>query len=146
MPKIHDNNYKPLRPRYGPIVSERPSPFDFIFYRLCPRVPSCHRLPRYRRKLSARGWPHVFPIHRAVPNAYAEASGAIRVLFSRLLVTLRGLRQAPDTLPHHRLPAAEASVSGTRAQSYITYQPPQGAQRCIDKRRTRKIQLDAKNT
>jgi hypothetical protein len=53
---------------------------------------------------------------------------------------------AQDPLPRHCLPTAEACVSGTRARSRITYQPLQGAQRCIDKRRTRKMQLDARNT
>ena len=55
-------------------------------------------------------------------------------------------RQAPDPLPRHRLPEEEAFVSRAQARSHITYRPPQGAQRCIDKRRARKMQLDARNT
>jgi hypothetical protein len=56
---------------------------------------------------------------------------------SQLLATLRGpgklriLFRAIVFLQWKR-------VSGTRAGSRIAYQPPQGAQRCIDKRRTRK--------
>jgi hypothetical protein len=48
-------------------------------------------------QLAARGWPHVFPIRRAVRDAHAKASGSIRVLFSQLLAILRG----PGKLPIH---------------------------------------------
>ena len=56
-------------------------------------------------QLAARGWPHVVPIRRSVRDAHAVASGAIRGLFSQLLVTPRG-QQAPDPLLRHRRPAA----------------------------------------
>ena len=46
-------------------------------------------------QLTARGWPHVFRICRAVRDAHAEASGAFRVLFSQLLATLHGRGKLP---------------------------------------------------
>jgi len=100
-----------------------------------------------RSRGSQRATRHtVSPFFRAVRDAYAEASGAIRVLFSQLLANPRP-RQASDPLPRRRFPAAKPCVSGTRARFRIAFQPRQGAQRCTDKRVTgKKMQLNARNT
>jgi hypothetical protein len=96
-------------------------------------VEEVHDLAACRARLAT-----CFPIRRVVRDAHAEASGVIRVLFSQLLVTLRG----PGKLPILFLPQKRVYPERELGPHYL---PPASRRSTLHRQAPNpKMQLDGR--